>query len=644
MADDVGMINSRYRLVSLTFNEKPFELAASAQSARIPVVFVEAPSAALFRVKTNVLTMKELPLDLAASLSAARISMVIAPPPATITAVRHVAIITHTEQGTPTYTTQNFEQVMSATPYVPAEYVFSMLSDRMVAQHALQKADKREWPVSNIHNGQSAMLALHDTLAVMPASLSEVYQVAQLELRSLVEEHVPVSMNYERQFAEKVLIAKKPDPMYSGSSMLHSVAEKVLRSIPPVGPIHSMTKTPSVINLALIANPLPLYIGDTYSYGVVSMALTGKSSELPISPSESHSTVSMALLGYKPENGQSESVGAATVENVLIDAVDLYHNSTVGEEDMASVSQRVLMASYYHPPNGMSGANLPQSSEMVLVENIKPMPKVSAHMSSVGLEWLIGSHYPTPEEMLPPEKVAISASASHCTLMAMVVGNPISTMVMPSSSLLTVMSQDVLPPEEMLNTGMFVKSVGLQVAEPAEYESAKSSFSTLTSGAIYQAVALPDNSFPDKSLSTSTLTAGMAVSCVAVPDTTFPDKNNAYSTLAANAVYEVVTINDDSFPPKDGVVSFLKVSLAGSVTAFQDNDWPPKNMVQSHLRADSISQVVAVSAVYPDKSTPESSVLSNMVGHVVAVKDTSMYVMPERSIRRRPFVSVTIVY
>lgn len=644
MADDVSMISSRYRLVSVTFNERPYDIAVSTQGVRIPVVFVEAPSATLSRLRATAITMRERAIDLSMSSSATRLSVIMMPPPANVTSVRQVVIITQNEQGTPTYSQQTFQQVAGSATYLPAPMVFSMEGNRMLAQHALVQSDKMEWPKSNIHNGQSAMLAVHDTLAVMPSSLTRVAQLAQLELRSLVEERVPVSMNYQYQMVEKILVARDPEPMYGGSSRVHSVAEKVLRAIPAVGPVHSNTTSASSASMALLSKPVPLYISDTHSRETAEMALIATEPELPISPSESASTVSMALQGYYEEEPVSATDGAATSESVLVDAKNWYAVSPVGMENVATAVQRVLMAADYPPPNGMSGVNEFQLSEMTLVQNLEPFPTVPAQIFQQGLEWLIGTKYQTPEEMLPPAKLAISSSLSHRTLMALDIGIPISTTRVPSIGLLTTISDDQPSPESMLNTGTFISVVGYQVAEPAEYDSAKAAFSQLTSGMLAEIAACADDTFPSKGYSTSTMTAGMVSSVVAMGDTSFPSKDTVYSTLSSSAVYEVVAINDESFPPKNAVVSFLNSSLVTAVAAFQDNDWPNKNMVQSSLRADLITQVSAVSAAYPDKNTPSSYVQASIAGQVVAVKDTSMYAMPERAIRRRPNISVTIVY
>lgn len=644
MADDLGMINSRYRLVSVTINERPFTLTGTFQSVFIPVVFMEAPSAMLGRFRTTAITMKEAPIDFAASTVSYRTSMVFSPPPANVYSVRQVAIITQNEQGTPTYMQQAFEQSLGQTDYLPAELVYSMLSDQQVVSHALQASDPMGWPKSYLHEGQTVEMAVHDTVAAMPSSMTEVVQVSQLELRSLVEEHIPVSMNYDYQFVEKVLLQSDPLPMYVGAAEQAVLAEKVLISRPPSGPVHSWTKELSIANLVLMKSNLPMYVGDTLSASSVMLALVDTSAEMPSSPSDALSVVSMALQGYEQETSVSTTEDASTAMCALIDASADYSENPIGVDNVASAATKVLIGADYPAPGGMSGINFLHDAEMVLMSKIEPMPLVSAEVGQAGLSWLLGTDYKTPEEMLPLTRLAISANSAHETLIARPLGNPISTMVAPSTTLSTVISKELLSPEQMLNTGLFSSTIVQQYLETAEYDSAKNASSTLSSDLVSESVLYPDGSFPDKSYSVSTLTSQAVYEAVVARDKTFPSKNSIHSALIVNAAYEVVAINDDAFPSKDAPTSFVNSSLIAAVAAFSADDYPSKNMVHSNLMAKLVGTVCAVSAAYPGKSDPQSALIPTLVGQVVMTKDTSLYGPTERVIRHRPNVSVTIVY
>lgn len=644
MADELGIINSRYRLVGVTVNERPYSLSVIAQGARIPIVFMEAPSATLSGMRVSAVTAQAFPVSLTTMATAARCSVVFAPPPCSARAVRQVVILTHNEQGTPTYTAQTFGQSISAADFLPAEYVFSMLKNPQVVSHALQEADPTPWPVSNIHEGQSVELVAHDTLAVMPSSLMTVALTAQMELKSLVKEYVPVSMNYQHQIVEKTLVARNHEVMYEAPAHTASMVEKVLKAIPVPGPVHSYTKGLSAVSMALMSRPVPLFVGDTLSHEVVELVLGATDTELPISHSESASSVSMALIGYNEESPVSEDDSASTAESVLIDAKDQYNDKTVGEQYARSASMRALVNTSYPTPNGLSGINTPQQVEMALVDRLDPFPRVHAQIGQQGVEWLVDSNYPTPESMLPVSKQAISANYAHETLMLTDIGYPISTMIAPSTSLLTTVSEETLSPEQMLVTGLFARTIAEQVAAPAEYDSAKNANSFASSNMAVQVLAHQDDTFPSKSYSTSTLSVNAAVGVVAALDDTFPSKDVVHSLLLGSGAYEVVAINDGTFPSKDAVVSFQKASLVAATTAFTANDYPPKNMVQSNCQAMLVSSFSAVSTAYPSKNEPMSVMASSMVGQVIASKDTSMYVMPERSIRRRPNISVTIIY
>lgn len=627
----------------VTADRKPFNVQSIVYSGIVTGLIKESPSIAATGLLMPVVTAETYPFDVTDIAKSSIVTAIISPPPFKSSSVRYSAIIEDYPQGVPTYGHQIFSQSIMHDEFIPAELVFSTLNTAYVTSHAAIASDHMPMPKSYEHISSMAQLYAVDTLAVMPSSMEQFGSVALLEIRSMVERHNPVSMNYEHEMLEKVLLQSNAIPMWQSNALSKSMAMKALVRSNVEWP-KGEARLVETVEMALVPMYMPMYVGREWVYESVEMALIDAQGDNPIGDEDYAQSFEMALIDTDMGKPSSPSDVGEYVEHALVESKETPPVLITSNTSTSSYVEKALINSTYPSVTGMAGANMPALIERILIGSDIDMPTGYVIAKQEGLEWLIGSEYPDPNTMIPLEEAAILPSFTHKTVVERHTDFAWSWTTMLDIAQATMMGTEERTPEEILSSGLFVDVVAETMAHKAEYDSARNSHSDLTISQAVEVMATIDNTFPDKSYSTSDLSIGLIAQAIVGADSSFPSKDTPRSKLVASGVYEVVSFNDESFPPKWMPQSSLESSFIAEIAINRANDYPSKDVVQSHLQADLISMVSATGAVYPDKDTPASYLVTDMVGQVAAYTDKTMYSMPDKPIRRRPNISITIVY
>lgn len=639
---DAPKINGVIFSVTSITGKSPEEVKIIAGSSRVSIVQQDAPSMAADRFGMVAVTGLEA-CDVNLVCGSSRISVILAAPIVSVKSERVSVIFEQYPQGVPTYTKENVHQSAQALPVPPVPLIFSTSSSSNVYSQVTIQHDHMPMPKSYEDIFSTARLSLHETIIPVAVSTQQTGNVAMKVLLSSDIRHIQVSMNYLYRMAEKVLVDADVWPMWVSPAKAASTATKALINSNDEWPV-SYVPAGSVVEQVLVPADFKGHVGTIKDAQVATKVLVSKNSPMFISMETAPTVTSLALVELTEPEPIGDIEGITSHEMAAIESPYDDIDGIRSSDYLAGASCQIAIDTVYPSMTGMSGGNLSGMPMIVLMESSLPVYTSRTRVKQAGLKWLVDSVYPHPDNVQPMDGAAIEHSLAHKTLMSRFDGLPISATRLADIAFNTIISKDEPTPAEILNTGLFAPMLAHNVATKAEYDSALNALSTLDALLVVETLATKDDSFPDKSTALSFVDAGLLAQNVVEKDNSFPDKGLCQSILYAHSVYEVVSCNDESFLPKWWAFSELENSMAVEVAAVTADDYPSKDVVQSTLQAKLVCKVLACGADYPNKSTSQSMVSSLLIGQVAVSKDTALYGMKGMPIKRRPKVSISLVY
>lgn len=650
----------------VTLIQKPFEPIGVVRGVRAVAVHNVSPNVYAASYNQALVTLFQKPFDILGKVSATRAIAVVAPPPAKVAATRGIAIIEQAEVGLNAWAHQTYATTLSSSAITSATLTFSKEDMLNTANLVASQSDPLPFPWSTTSaNGQAQLTLQPQGLpyaqsmtraitttqmtararpTVNPQSSTRVAGVTRQFLVSLVDKHVPVSMNYGHQIAVKTIAGRDPSPMWASPAKTPSQASMVLSSqwLPWY---RSITRVGASVQMALIPNQLDLGHGTDLSTHVSQQTLTRLPVWAePISPTPLGSQVDMVLAG-RPAIDEGVQGITDNLASVSMTLTQRPNDGWQGEIDTPQHVPMVISEASYPPPGGLSGASYSASGVNVLQQSEpEGLPFGPQDYAQAAIKWLTGSPYISPEQVLPPKRVAIVPTTHHLTTQVRQDTWPISPSPVGEVAHLTTGRADYDRPDIIYNSGLFVSGARLQVVETVEYPSTALAQSDVVTDQVSQVVVTPATGYVDRFYSESDVHADQVGEVVASLADPYPSKDATLSNAEISTVGLQLVERATDYPPKDIAYSDITVDSVAKYVVRVSSDYASKSAVQSSLEIEGLTSVIARTTHYPDRNTPQSDLGVDLISKVVLRRDHSLDVLPTYFTRNKPNVFATLIY
>lgn len=656
-----------YRLVALTFNGESPDLKAVVSAGRTAVIYAEAPLVGMTAYRHFALVSSTLNVDLRAVISSARMAFIVMAPTVSISSGRMAFIIEQQEAGTPTYVTQNYQQALQRTEYLPVGSTISRESVGQTIMLATIKSPDLPFLWSYTRTRQLYSLTMQ-SLPITAQSWESVAQVRQLTAsaqnyiipgdvisseraaqsvvlvcQSIDIPYQPTSGEYVPQSRVLVMQAAEPMPIWTSPAYLRQNAMLVAQKRPIERLPRSYVSVNQNVTMAMVKRPVEqLPRSDEFAGQVVTQAM--QHTVMPEPTGVIHAAQSYALAAVATEMPAAIGVihDAQVVTTVMQSSPLPMHQSN---ERVTQLITMAVVGVTYPAPDEMVYLHVAQEWQAVMQQASYPPVEVQSYtfVPQVAVAFMTeppASVYPDPQVVYENSRKAFVPQFTEQVMQGRALTMPISYVPVPQAVQTVSQHIDYPTPEEMATSGIFARQAVEHVALEAVYPSTGIPASFVNVHQVTEQLAVvavyPDAHLPVNFAEVFQVTEQVA--CIE----TYPDPASLSAPMNVLQVTEYISF-ESQYPDAGALhspVIALQLVEQLSVTA----GYPDKDVPQSLARAAQITQQVAFSAAYPDKDKPQSAVRVNQVCHHVARRDLTMYQLPVPPRRHRVRIVCRFVY
>ena len=664
-ADGPVLKMATHRLVAVTSSTRTPDLLGTIPAARMAMVYGDAPNIKMANYRTTAVTANTRTPDLLGLTSSAVVSFLITPPAGYLGAGRMAFIISQQETGPAAYVPQFFQNVHQKENWPTVADTISTTRAMQVFQKVVQK-EVYGMPWSQTRVMSETLQVVQQVAYAPPQSLTKVMSEAMQVLLSDIHAHVPVSMDYVMSQAMQV-VQQTPMQIWQSPHYALSLAQWELYRT-PMGFLPRSTTTAYHTSLKVLQQTEMGYLpwSDTNVSQVVMKTLFDYTSPLPDQGTDEVRQEVMVALQHT--EGEPLIVGPNLVgQNAMqvVQATPLpIHLSTMSA---LSLAEMVLQEALYDPPEDIgktsalqtilkvavedtdysnpeimqSQTSVPQVAMKALQQNPMPMWVSPAIVPQAHLEWLQWTSYPSPGDMIPPDKAALVSQLGIRTLQHADVEHPQSSTRALQLAQLTSQYLFYTPASDMAEKGIFIGQTVETVARNVGYPDPAEPISPVYSDQISVMTAYTDDTYPDPTKEAQPGEAFQVVETIA-SEVEYPDP--AVSQVWAEVTQAVVQKStSDTFPDPSVPVSSVtltQISIQASTSADYGD---PSNLVSPAEVSQAITQVSKVTS-FPNPVNPASTLTVDMALQMVALPDPTLYGVPDYAIKHRPIITISIVY
>ena len=322
---------------------------------------------------------------------------------------------------------------------------------------------------------------------------------------------------------------------------------------------------------------------------------------------------------YDPPESIGKTSGLQTVMKVAIESTDFINPEIM--QSQTPVRQVVVKALQESEPMEMwvSPAIVPQ-----------------AH-----IEWLQGANYPSPGDMVPPDKAALVSQLGIRTLQHADFDKPQSDTRALQMVQMTSQYLFYTPASDLAEKGIFIGQMLEAVAREVSYPDPAEPISPVYADQIAVIAAYNDDKFPDPTKEAKPGEAFLVVETIA-SGVEYPDPSVSQVWAEVTQTF-VQKSSSDTFPDPSVPVSSVALTQI-SIQASTNADYPdPANMVSPAEVSQAISQV-SHKSTFPNPANPASTLTVDQTLQMVAIPDVTLYGVPDYAIKHRPIITISIVY
>ncbi len=664
--DAPNMHVGAYRILAATYRTNTPDLLGVVQSARGAILYADPPNMHLGSYRISAITTNNKPVDIVGHATSAVVAFLIRPPAGFASGARVAFLINQVETGPAAFVPQFFQHVHQKADWPT---VADTISTTRVLQ-SFQKVVQKEvygMPWSQTRVMSEAMKVLLQTPLSFGQSLTRVMSEVMQVLQSDVHAHVPVSMDYVLQQAMQV-VQETPMQIWQSPHYALQLAQWELYRT-PMGFLPRSTTTAYHVSFKVLQQTEMGYLpwSNTDVSQVAMKTLFAYTSPLPDQGTDE--VYQEVMVALQHTDGEPLIVGPNLVgQNVLqvVQSTPLpVWQSTTRALQLAEL---VVQEALYDPPGDVGKTNAMQTVMKVAVEDkdysnpdimqsqtrvgqvlVKalqqalpdPMWTSPAIVPQAHLEWLQWTQYPSPGDMVPPDKAALVSQLGIRTLQHADFEHPQSYTRSLQVAQLTSQYLFYTPASDMAEKGIFIGQTVEAVAQNAVYPDPAEPISPVYSDQITVMTAYADDTYPDPTKEAQPGEAFQVVETIA-SEVEYPDPT--VSQVWAEVTQAVVQKStSDTFPDPSVPVSSVTLTQI-SIQASTSADYPdPANLVSPAEVSQAISQVSKATS-FPNPANPASTLTVNAAYQVVALPDPTLHGVPDYAIKHRPIITISIVY
>lgn len=667
-AENPAFTLSTLRSVGLTVSTRNPDKIGGATALRVGMIYAENPSFLMTTLREVSLVAYTRNPDIIGAVKGGRYGFLIAPNIGIASGARVAFLIEQVEVGAPVYVPQLTEMATQKKDVPPLSEVISYERVTLAALQVTIKYPDLDvpFPLSTMRSAQLIEMVVQakpvsvqsyekaaqiKSMAVsrfnytIPGDLWSMQQTAQsyiLVCQSLDIPYQPQSGVFARQNVVQVVMASEPlpiwtSPAYAGQLALQCVQKRPVEFLP-----NSISRAGQAFSQVTQPTEMPVPIGMEHTAQVVQLLVTPTVMPENVGMVMDGQSVMQVVTAYPDEKPISRTrvtqefikVLHARVEPLPIsqvavtqEVIKVLHQSAYPLPDemvvlfAGQMVQQIVSATEYPPAYQPS----PTMSPQVLVQFSTKPP---------------ASEYPSPEIVYEQSRKARVAQFPEMITQRLLMSLPISITRVPQMLISAVMRAEYDKPEDMANSGIFIRQAIEHVSVVAEYPTAGDPQSTVEVTQVVNQVAV-EAEYPDAHLPVNYAITTQVVEQVSLVDA-FPDPADMSSPVQVLQVTEGVGIAADY--PDAGALHAPIVSYQVSEQVSLAAAYPDKDSPQSYAQVMQVLQLASIRATYPNKDLPQSTIRAYQVRQQVARRDLTMYQLPVPPRRHRVRIVFRYVY
>lgn len=654
------------RVTAVTANSRTPDLLGTVQSARLAMLYADPPNFQASAYRLTSVTANTRNPDKNGLISSGMMSFIISPPAGYASQARIAFIINQQETGPAAFVPQMFMKVQQKEVWPTVADTFSTTRALQVFQKVVQK-EITNMPWSQTRVVSEAMKVLLQTPVSFGQSITRVMSEAMQVLQSDLHQHIPVSMDYVLSEAMQV-VQQTPMQIWQSPHYALSLAQWELYRT-PMGFLPRSTTTAYHTSLKVLQGTEEGYLPwSMTSVGQVAVK-TLFDYVSPMPDQGTNEVYQETLLALQHTDGEVGVVGPEQAKQLAMQALQSEPAPLPQSNTRAlSLAEMVLVEEFYDPPEDVGKTSAFQSVMKVAIgstdftnpEIMQSQTRVSqtivkalqesdpmemwvspAIVPQAHIEWLQGANYPSPGDMVPPDKAALVSQLGIRTLQHADFENPQSNTRALQMAQLTSQYLFYTPASDMAEKGIFIGQMAEAVAQNVAYPDPAEPISPVYADQIAVIAAYTDDKFPDPTKEAQPGEVFQVVE-ISASGVEYPDPN--VSQVWAEVTQTIVQkSSSDTFPDPSVPVSSVALTQI-SIQASTNADYAdPANMVSPAEVSQAISQV-SHKSTFPNPANPASTLTVDQTLQMVAIPDVTLYGVPDYAIKHRPIITISIVY
>lgn len=654
------------RVTAVTANTRTPDLLGTVQSARLAMLYVDPPNFQASAYRLTAVTANTRNPDKNGLISSGMMSFIISPPAGYASQARIAFIINQQETGPAAFVPQMFMKVQQKAVWPTVADTFSTTRALQVFQKVVQK-EITNMPWSQTRVVSEAMKVLLQTPVSFGQSITRVMSEAMQVLQSDLHQHIPVSMDYVLSEAMQV-VQQTPMKMWQSPHYALSLAQWELYRT-PMGFLPRSTTTAYHTSLKVLQGTEEGYLPwSMTSVGQVAVK-TLFDYVSPMPDQGTNEVYQETLLALQHTDGEVGVVGQEQAKQLAMQTIQAAPAPLPQSNTRAmSLAEMVLVEEFYDPPEDVgktsafqsvmkvaigstdfTNPEIMQSQTRVCQTIVKALQESDpmemwvspAIVPQAHIEWLQGANYPSPGDMVPPDKAALVSQLGIRTLQHADFENPQSNTRALQMTQLTSQYLFYTPASDMAEKGIFIGQMLEAVAQNVAYPDPAEPISPVYTDQIAVIAAYTDDKFPDPTKEAQPGEVFQVVE-ISASGVEYPDPN--VSQVWAEVTQTIVQkSSSDTFPDPSVPVSSVALTQI-SIQASTNADYAdPANMVSPAEVSQAISQV-SHKSTFPNPANPASTLTVNQTLQMAAIPDVTLYGVPDYAIKHRPIITISIVY
>jgi len=654
------------RFVAVTANTRNPDISGAVSSARMAMLYADPPVLNMADYRVVSISANTRSPDILGLAAAGVVSFIISPPAGYAAAGRIAFIINQQETGPAAYVPQFFMKVQQKEAWPTVADTVSTTRALQVFQKVVQK-ENVTMPWSQTRVVSESLKVLQQLAYSFGQSNTRVMSEAMQVLQSDLHQHIPVSMDYVLSEAMQV-VQQTPMKIWQSPHYALSLAQWELYRT-PMGFLPRSTTTAYHTSLKVLQGTEEGYLPwSTTTVGQVAVkTLFDYTSPMP--DQGTNEVYQETLLALQHTDGEVGIVGPEQARQLAMQALQSAPAPLPQSDTRAlSLANLVLAQEHYDPPESIGKTSGLQTVMKVAIESTDFInPEIMQSQTTVRqvamkalqesepmemwvspaivpqahIEWLQGANYPSPGDMVPPDKAALVTQLGIRTLQHADFDNPQSDTRALQMVQLTSQYLFYSPASDLAEKGIFIGQMLEAVAREVSYPDPAEPISPVYADQIAVTAAYNDDKFPDPTKEAKPGEAFLVVETIA-SGVEYPDPSVSQVWAEVTQTF-VQKSSSDTFPDPSVPVSSVALTQI-SIQASTNADYPdPANMVSPAEVSQAISQV-SHKSTFPNPANPASTITVDQTLQMVAIPDVTLYGVPDYAIKHRPIITISIVY